>query len=130
MMEGEPTISRPEGGLRASVKRLLESASSFAATKVELVGIELQEEKRNVVEILILVTTTLFFGFATLTLLTFILILAFPSPWCLLVLFVLYTALTLVSLVKLRRKLNTATQSFEATITELKKDTEWVRRNL
>lgn len=117
--------------MRESVKRLLAATSSFLATKVELIGIELQEEKRNLVEILIFATLTIFFGVVALTVVSCIIIsMLWGDYTALAVVSLVYALIALGSGLMLRRKLNQASLSFEATVEELKKDTEWVRRHL
>ncbi len=133
-MSFESESQETGGGITAPIRRLLESASGFLATKLELVGIELQEEKRRILELLILASTALLFGVLSLTVLTFAIVAFFwETPYrfaAIFGVFFLYLFITGFLFVRLKRRANTATHLFDTTVEELKKDTEWVKRHL
>ncbi len=122
------------GGIASSLKRLLESASGFLATKLELIGIEIQEEKRRVFELLILAAATLLSAALALLVLTFAVIVYFWDTPCrmatILSVGAIYTLLFIFLLGRLQRKANIGTKVFETTVEELKKDSEWMKRRL
>lgn len=122
------------GGLTAPFRRLLESVSGFLSSKLELFSIEWQEEKRRIVELLILAAIALLFGVLALGLLSFtVAALFWETPWRFHALFGLsglYLLFAVVLLVRLQRKASLSNRVFETTVEELKKDTEWVRRHL
>ena len=113
---------------------LLESASDFLAAKLELLGIELQEEKRRVFELLILAAATLLSAALALLVLTFAVIAYFWDSQCRMFIILsvgaIYALLCIFLLIRLQRKANVGSKVFEATVEELKKDTEWVKRHL
>ena len=122
------------GGITAPLRRLSESALGFLASKLDLFNIEWQEEKRRIVELLILAAVALLFGVLALGLLSFTLVALFwETPWRFHALFGisgLYLLLAAILVVRLQRKASLSNKVFEATVEELKKDTEWVRRHL
>jgi len=134
MFESEETESQgSESGLTAPFRRLLESASGFLASKLELLGIEFQEEKRRILELLILASAALLFSVLTLFVLTFAVIALFWDTHrvaAVVGVFLVYFLISAILFVRLKRKANTGTHMFDATVEELKKDTEWVKRHL
>jgi len=115
------------------VRRLLNAVTGFLSTKLELIGIEFQEEKRRLLELLILAAAGLIFGVLTLTVLTFAIVVFFWDSYRFTAIFGVFFAYLLIStflFVRLKRKANVSTHVFDATVEELKKDTEWVRRHL
>ncbi len=130
-MDTDPNA--PQGGLRGAARRLMESATGFLSAKFELIGIELQEEKRRVLELLVLAATALIFGMLALTLLTFSIVVFFWDSHRMAALFALcgvYVVISAFLFLRLQRKTSLNTKVFETTVEELKKDTEWVRRHL
>lgn len=132
MSEGERTS--PLGVVGDSIKRLVESFTGFLSSKLELISVELQEEKRRILELLILAAAALLFGVLALTVLTFSVVALFwDGPYRFVALFVvsaIYLAGSGILFVRLQRKVHSAVSVFEATVEELKKDTEWVNRHL
>ncbi|MFZ4694335.1 MAG: phage holin family protein [Verrucomicrobiia bacterium] len=121
------------GGLTVPLRRLLESATGFLSSKLELFSIEWQEEKRRIIELLVLASIALLFGVLALALLTFSIVAYFWETHRFLALFGVsgaYLLLAAVLLVRLQRKASLSNKVFEATVEELKKDSEWVRRHL
>lgn len=123
-----------EGGVRGAVKHLLESCSGFLAAKLELVGIELQEEKRRVIELVALASVAMLFAVLALTVLTFTLIAAFWDTdyrmASLIGITLVYLAISAAFFACLRRKVSMAPGMFDTTLEELKKDAEWIKRHL
>jgi uncharacterized membrane protein YqjE len=130
-IENEPSRS---GGITGTIRRLLESTSGFLATKLELIGVELQEEKRRILELLILTAAALLFGVLALTVFTVGIVALFLAkeslPLALIVMSGCYLAISISLFLWVQRKAQIATRVFETTVEELKKDTEWVNRHL
>ncbi len=121
------------GGLTGSIKRLLESGSGFLSSKFELVSIELQEEKRRILELLVLAAFAMLFAVLALMVVSFTIIILVPDQYranVLIIMSLLYITVSALLFMRLQRKANLATKIFETTAEELKKDTEWVKRHL
>lgn len=121
------------GGITAPFRRLLEATTGFLSSKVELISIEWQEEKRRLLEALILAGVALVFGVLAFGLITFCVVAFFWETHrflALLGLGALYLGIAGGLLVRLQRKVHLSTKVFEATVEELKKDTAWVKRHL
>jgi len=120
------------GGISASIRRILESASGFLITKVELLSIELQEEKRRVLEILILASLAILFAVLTLIVVSFtIVVLCWDNKvQVLIAMSVLYALVSFLLFMVLRRKASIGAKIFQTSVDELKKDSEWLNRHL
>jgi len=130
MSDGESGASRH--GITGSVRRLLESLAGFLATKLDLVSVELQEEKRRILDLLVLAAAALLFGALSLTILVFVVATFFLKslPAALLTICGLYGLIAIFLFARLRRKASLSNKIFETTVEELKKDREWVQRHL
>jgi uncharacterized membrane protein YqjE len=132
MFDSDPTV-QPNGGITGSVKRLLESGSNFFSTKLELVGVELQEEKKRILELMIFVAAALLFAVMALTLITIGIVAKLIEKHLyegIIVMGVLYFLLAAILYFLAQKKVQTATKVFQTTVEELKKDTEWVKTRL
>lgn len=130
MIEEEHNV--PNEGFSGMIKRILFLVSQVFATKLELLGVELQEEKYRIVHLLILASATLLFGALGLTVITFGIITLLLDTGQIAILFVvgiLYALIAMALFLCLRRKLYKANLVFEATTEELKKDIEWVKHD-
>lgn len=114
-------------GLGASVRGLATGVLGLLATHIELIGVELQEEKHRLIEVAVL-------GACSLVLFAMVLLLA---TFCIVVwqwdshrletiigLTVLYAALGAAALFTMKSKLSTHPNPFAATAAELEKDRE------
>jgi uncharacterized membrane protein YqjE len=132
MFDSDPTV-QTNGGITGSVKRLLESGSNFFSTKLELVGVELQEEKKRILELMIFVAAALLFAVMALTLITIgivaMLIERNLYAWVVAI-GVFYFLIAAVLYFVAQKKVQTATKVFQTTVEELKKDAEWVKTRL
>lgn len=111
-------------GLWLSLQRLGRTALGIAHNRVELLVVELEEERWRVVDALLLVASATVLVLMTLIAGTFALVLVFPTEHRLTVLAIvaaLYLLATLAVLLKLRNRLKNW-RSFSATLAELKKD--------
>ena len=119
--------------MMTSIRGLFESAVVFLATKAELVGLELEEEKRRIFELLVLATAFVVFGALALTLITLSVVYFFwdTNPRAVLLIVAgLYTVLAVILFLRLRYKMCSSNKVLEATVEELKKDSEWIKRHL
>lgn len=132
MFDSDPTV-QANGGITGSIKRLLESASNFFSSKLELVGVELQEEKKRILELLIFVGAALLFAVMALTLITIGIVAKLIEKnlyeW-IIIIGVLYFLIGAVLYFLAQKKLQNATKVFQTTVDELKKDAEWVKTRL
>lgn len=129
MRDGEP--SRTSGtGLFASIRRLGDTALATVQNRVELLAVELAEEKRWLVETLIWTGAALFFcGLALLTITATIVFLvpANARPVVLIGLCVLYSAVAVFAVTKVRARTKDKEIPLSSTVGELKKDLAWLR---
>jgi uncharacterized membrane protein YqjE len=120
-------MAAPEGapsGLVASLRQLLHSALALAFTRVELLAVEWEEERRRLTSALVLVLMAVTLASMALVMLSLAIVLACPEAqrgWAALGLALLYAAGTLGLLWRLRRWLR-AWQPFAGTLGELRKD--------
>lgn len=131
MPDDEPTVN--ESGITGSIKHLLESISEFLTTKLDLIGVEVQEEKRRVLELLVLAAAVLLFGVLSLTVLTFTIVVLLWDTHriaALMSLSLTYLSICAILAARLKRKTCLTTKIFDTTVEELKKDREWVKRHL
>jgi uncharacterized membrane protein YqjE len=111
-------------GLWLSLQRLGRTALGIAQNRVELLVVELEEERWRVVDALLLVAGAIVLALMTFIAGTFALVLFFPAeqrPVVLAVVAGLYLLATVAVLLKLRDRLKNW-RSFSATLAELKKD--------
>ena len=119
------------GGLKDSARRILESAVALLSNRVELLGIELREEQHRVVRALIVLAVGLAVGFAGLLvalggLALFLWTIAgYAGLAGLAAVLIVISALTLRAL---QRRILTEPPPFAATVGELRKDRECLRR--
>lgn len=116
--------SEAKSGVWTSLKCILDTLLATAQNRVALLAVELQEEKRRVVEAMLCAAAVAAFGMMTLTLVTFTVVVLFwengrlPALAILSAVFFVGTVLawrTLQSQIKGRK-------TFAATLDELKKD--------
>jgi uncharacterized membrane protein YqjE len=120
-----PTPEDTTGALRRVAGRVL----ILVATRLELLAFEFTEERRSVVELLILAVAGAVLGLLAVVVLTAAGILAFPPPWrplAALIVGLLYAGGSAALLVRARRKMRERAVPFAATIAELKRDREWL----
>ena len=99
--------------------------------RVELLSVELQEEKLRLVRLLLWTGAALFSAFLAITILTIAIIALVPSEESRKVVLwgfaVLYVIITVVICIKLRNEMKNAPPPLADTIGELKKDVEALR---
>ena len=126
MSEGES----PPSGIFASLRRSLDAALSTVQNRVELFALELQEEKSWLLSTLLWAAAMVFFcGLAIIFVVAAIVYLA-PAvwrPWILVGVAVVFVWLAINSIAGLRRSLRDKRPPLSDTMSELKKDIEWIR---
>jgi len=111
-------------GFFASLRRLLRTVLDIAQNRLELFLVELQEERWQFFDAMLLVGTVLILAGMTLMVVTVTIVvicLKAERLDLLVVLVLLYLAATIVAFWRLRRRLK-AWAPFSATLTELRKD--------
>ena len=120
----------PEGGLLAHFRRITATLLSTIHNRIELVGLELQEEKVWLINMLLWAAATVFFCTCAFALVTFTLVWLFPPSaqrYVLIVLCLLYIVLATAAFRGLRKRLLEKPPVLHDTLSELKKDIEWLR---
>ena len=122
----DPSESRP-GGLFASVRRLGDSVLSLLHVRLELVAVELQEEKLRLFDLLLRVAAFVVLGVMALLSATAFIVVVFWrfSPVLTLgAITALYLIAALAIWSDLKKRISAAPLPFTDTLAELKKDAE------
>jgi len=115
------------GGLFAALRRLLDTALALAQNRLQLLAVELQEEKIRLVDLLVRLVVVLVLGFMTLIAATALVVVAFwnVAPVTVLVVVTLGYGLAAAWLsYSIYQRVRQAPQPFAGTIAEFKKDRE------
>ena len=129
-MEAPDQHPPPEEGIRATLRRLGETFLTTLRNRIELFGVELQEEKAWLLSTLIWAGAAIFLGVVTVVLAVISIVWLTPEsarPWVLIGLTVLFAFLSANAIASLRRQISAKSAPFDATTTELKKDIQWIR---
>lgn len=121
----------PKPGVWGSLRRILDTLLATAQNRIELLAVELQEEKCRLMEALLLAVALAVCGIMALTLLTFLLVVVFWENGRLIALGglgALYLAGAAVAWRALQSRLKSRS-AFAGTIDELKKDRECLSTN-
>ena len=116
-------------GIIASLRRMCDTALKAVYDRVELVSIEAQEEKERLVHLFVFAAIVVFLGSMAVLMLTFTVVyLAHESVRgpLLIVITILYLAGAVWGYLALRKKLASAPRLFNDTLSELKKDRDWL----
>jgi uncharacterized membrane protein YqjE len=127
----EAPTDRPPS-LLASSQRLWRTILAIAANRLELLLVELEEERRRVVQTLLLAVALAVLGLMTLLVATFTVIFVFGEERrtsVLLILSSLYALGTLGAYWRLHRLVNSGS-AFSASLAEFKKDKTWVEEKM
>ncbi len=118
-------------GVLGSMRRLADASLQLAQSRLQLLQLELQEEKQWLVDLLILSLTTVALGLLALMAITFMIVVLFWQTGrvpAIITLAALYVIGTIVAYLKLRLHLKNAKQPLEDSIEEFKKDRAWVNK--
>ncbi len=124
-----PSGQDDEPGLLASLKNLGGSFLQAVQTRLEILSVELQEEKWRLVQLLLLAGAAVFLSvIAVITVTITIAILAGPEwrPYVLCGFSLLYVGATVFTARALQRCLRERPPPFASTLETLKKDREWL----
>jgi len=119
---------RPEHG---PLRRLLGSAFTMLQTKLELIGIELAEEKERLLGVMFLGLAAMMLASMALITLTTLIAIVFWDTWrwqALAVITIVYGLAALICGLKARSALHNAPLVFHATLEEFAKDREIFRK--
>jgi uncharacterized membrane protein YqjE len=132
MFDGDSETPHP--GITGVARRLLGSLVAFLTTKFELLNTEIQEEKRRILELLVLAASAMLVSAMALMVLTFSIIACFwdtPNRMtALLIICAVYVAIATFLFIRLHRKTSLRTKVFETTVEELRNDSEWIKHHL
>jgi uncharacterized membrane protein YqjE len=114
-----------EGGLAASLRKLFGMGINVLRNRVELLALELHEEKFRLGEVFLMAGTALFLGLMSLILLTGVVLFLFPESYRIYVAAVfgvLYLAAAIGLSLKVKQRLRAP--PFPETINQIRKDSE------
>ncbi|MFC5428732.1 phage holin family protein [Paraburkholderia denitrificans] len=114
------------------LRRLLGSAFAMLQTRLELIGIELSEEKDRLMAVLFLGVAAMMLAAMALMALTALIAIAFWDTWRLQALAgitIVYALAALFCAMKARSSLRNAPMVFQATLDEFEKDREILRKH-
>jgi len=123
--------SQSQRGERSPLRRILSSVFAILHTRLELVGIELAEEKDRLLSVLFLGLAAMMLATMALIALTALIAIAFWDTYrwqALAGITVVYAIGGLVCALKARSALRNAPMVFEATLAEFEKDREIFRK--
>ncbi len=120
--------SRPPGILE-SLRRICDSALALVQNRAELFAVEVQEQKVRVGRTLLLGAVALLLANSALLVITATVVVLVGEDArvpVLIILSVLYLAATVIAFLLLRNELRSTPPPFNGTVSELKKDREWL----
>jgi uncharacterized membrane protein YqjE len=124
-----PDKASPPHGILASVRRLCDTGLGLLQNRVELFALEVEEQKARLVRVLLLAALTVFLGnTAVLVITATIVVVVGPKARVpvLIGLSLFYVLAALLALLALRKEMAAAPPPFDDTVSELKKDREWL----
>jgi len=120
----------PQAGIFDSLRKLGRTGVAVLQNRLELVSVELEEQKVRLVRLLVLAGVAIFVGnTALLTISAAIVLLAGEGARLavLIALSAIYVAVALWAFLALRKELRTGHQPFQDSVAELKKDVDWLK---
>ena len=112
-------------GLLGSVRSLLDNVLGSVHDRIELVAVELQEEKQRLIQLFIWISVAIFTGMMTLAFASITLVFLFWDSARIAALSgitVLYAAAAITAVVTLRKQISRQSKPFSATLQELRND--------
>ena len=125
-----PEDEQPSPGLFASFRRLTDTLVGTVHNRVELFALELQEEKCWLIATLLWAGASIFFGILAVVSVSITIVWLCPEnarPYALVGLSVLFLFLAASAISGLRKLLKEKPAPLSETLTELKKDIQWIR---
>lgn len=125
-MEEKPP---PRAGIFESARQLGRTGVAVLQNRLELFAVELEEQKVRLVRVLMLAGAAIFLGNTALLAVSATIVVAAGKEARLVVLIglsVVYAGAALWAVLALRKELRSAPPPFEESVTELKKDSEWL----
>lgn len=125
-MAGDPPLP---AGILASLRRLTQTGIAVVHTRIQLFSVEVEEQKVRVVRLLMLAGLTIFLANTALLAVSATIVVLVGDearPAVLIALSVIYVGSAVWAFFALRKEIRSAPPPFEETISELKKDTEWL----
>ena len=116
---------KPSGGLLSSLRRLIDTGLGLAQTRLELLSVELQQEKNRLIEVLAWMLIAVVLGLMALILVSFSLVVLFwdsARVVVLVLLCVLYVGGATWAVQRARKTLKQSRAPLKDSIEELKKD--------
>jgi len=119
----------PRPGILSSIRKLGDAGLALLQNRIELFGVEIEEQKLRLVRLLALVAAVVFLAnTAILVISATIVVLAGEAARVpvLVGLSVFYLLAALVAFLALRKELRGSSLPFEGSVSEIKKDREWL----
>jgi uncharacterized membrane protein YqjE len=126
MPSGDP----PPGGVFNSVRALLVTGLALIQNRVELFGVEVEEQKARLVRSLVLAGVAIFLANTAVLVVTATIVLLVPDGarvGVLIGMCVVYVVAAVIAFQLLRKEMASAPPPFRGTISELKKDCDWLK---
>ena len=120
-------MAEASSSLMESIKRLLSTLTSIVSTRLELLANELQEERLHLTQMLVFALLTLLcFGIGVLLLAAFIVVLFWDEHRLAVLgmLSIIFFALSMLTAMLLRSKMEAKSKLFSVSLAELAKDKE------
>jgi uncharacterized membrane protein YqjE len=125
MAEGEP----PSRGVFDSIRELCDTVLALLQNRAELLAAELEEQKARLLRVFILAAVTVFLGNMAAVVVTATIVVLVGEHArlpALIALGVVYLAATAVTFLALRKELRSGPRPLDDTVSEIKKDREWL----
>jgi len=120
-----PAGDAPTGGLLKSLRALLSGGLALVQNRVELFGLEVEEQKARLIRLLIFAGVAIFLANTAILVVTATIVFLVREnarEFVLIGLSAFYVTATVVAFLVLRKELKAAPPPFRETISELKKD--------
>ena len=121
----------PRSGIFASLRSLCDSGIALVQNRIELFSVELEEQKIRFVRLLALLAAAVFLANTAILTITITIVVVVGDKArvpVLIGLCVLYTGAALVAFLALRKEIKDGPPPFEGTVSEIKRDREWLTR--
>ncbi len=125
MSEGDPGSP----GLFRSLRNLIDTGLEIIQNRIELFGVELQEERCRLAALIVITAVGLILGTVGALVLTAAVVLAAPQEWRVSVALVVgaaYLAGAALAFHRLHRRLKHSPPPFRETLGQIRKDREWL----